>query len=201
MTTITPMTTTDTKTDNTRPIWRYNFSASFIELIYEFSKIHKDDNIKDYKKAWETWTNDNKDELENEIMILMRKGYCKKESELENNDLVELEKEIMKKIFQSSRYYFRKKNNDKKDKKVKENKDKDSDADKEEKDARHANKKKILDEMEKFINDSNHSIKPSDSFDLFMQNNSIDIDVDVDVDLKKIYKNKYYRIINKNKIQ
>lgn len=80
-------------------IYRYKFSERINELLFTFSKIHQYDDRKTFKEAWDFWSEDNKEILDFEIERLKQLNY---------------EGDIINKMFKSSRYYFRKKNNRKK---------------------------------------------------------------------------------------
>jgi len=80
-------------------IFRFKFTQDFMDLLFEFSKIHQYDNRKDFKEAWQTWTDENKEIIEEETERLNIMGY---------------RGDIMDKMFKSARYYFRKKTTDKK---------------------------------------------------------------------------------------
>lgn len=80
--------------------FRYKFTQKFMDLLFEFSKIHQYDNRKDFKEAWSVWIEENNEEVTNEIERLTNKGY--------NGDAKD-------KMFKSARYYFRKKTTIKKE--------------------------------------------------------------------------------------
>jgi hypothetical protein len=68
--------------------------------LFKFSKIHQYDHRKDFKEAWEIWTENNDELIEDEIRRLNNFGY--------DGDVVD-------KMFKSARYYFRKKSTEKKE--------------------------------------------------------------------------------------
>jgi hypothetical protein len=80
----------------TSQIFRFKFTDNFIHELNNFAKLHEFDNRIDFKQAWEKWNETNAELVQNEIDILTRLGY---------------EGDIMKKMFVSARYYFRKKGN------------------------------------------------------------------------------------------
>lgn len=75
-------------------IFRFKFTEEFMAELYAFSKIHQYDARKDFKEAWELWTEANSDIIESEEQRLLRLGY---------------DGDILDKMFKSARYYFRKK--------------------------------------------------------------------------------------------
>ena len=76
-------------------IFRFKFTEEFMEELYSFSKIHQYDHRKDFKEAWEIWTEAYSDLVESEVERLQRLGY---------------DGDVLDKMFKSARYYFRKKN-------------------------------------------------------------------------------------------
>lgn len=74
--------------------YRYDFSKTFIEKLSYFAKLHQNDERKQFKEAWVDWMEENKEEIDEEYRVLTELGY-----EGDMND----------KMFQSVRYYFRKK--------------------------------------------------------------------------------------------
>jgi hypothetical protein len=71
-----------------------------MEELYTFSKIHQYDERNDFKEAWKIWTEDNEEIINNEIKRLNELKY---------------DGDIIDKMFKSARYYFRKKNTEKKE--------------------------------------------------------------------------------------
>jgi hypothetical protein len=85
----------DLETDDfTVTIFRFKFTEEFMEELHSFSKIHQYDDRKDFKEAWEIWTEAYSDLIESEEQRLQRLGY---------------EGDTLDKMFKSARYYFRKK--------------------------------------------------------------------------------------------
>jgi hypothetical protein len=76
------------------PIYRYKFTQKFMTELYQFSKIHQYDHRKVFKEAWDIWTQENDELLSSEISRLQKLEY---------------DGDILKKMFKSARYYFRKK--------------------------------------------------------------------------------------------
>jgi len=87
----------DESSSNT--IYRYKFTEDFMVDLYKFAKIHQYDDRKDFKEAWLTWVEDNKNIVDEEMHRLLYLGY---------------EGDILDKMFKSARYYFRKKSTEKK---------------------------------------------------------------------------------------
>ena len=80
--------------DITTPIYRYKFTNEFTDELYKFAKIHQYDHRHDFKDAWNVWTEDNADLVNDEIQRLTQLRY---------------DGDILDKMFKSARYYFRKK--------------------------------------------------------------------------------------------
>ena len=82
--------------DNVFPIviYRFKFTEEFMVYLYNFSKIHQYDDRKDFKEAWNVWTEENDDIIDGEMRRLLNLGY---------------EGDVLDKMFKSARYYFRKK--------------------------------------------------------------------------------------------
>ena len=76
------------------PIFRYKFSKEFMDILYEFSKVHQYDDRKIFKESWISWIEIHEDIINIEIKRLKQNGCIK---------------DVLKKMFVSSRYYFRKK--------------------------------------------------------------------------------------------
>ena len=76
------------------PIFRFKFTEPFMEDLNKFAKIHQYDHRKDFKEAWEIWTEENDDIIQEEVDRLNNLGY---------------DGDILDKMFKSARYYFRKK--------------------------------------------------------------------------------------------
>ena len=76
------------------PIFRYKFSKEIMDILYEFSKIHQYDDREIFKESWISWIEIHEDIINIEIKRLKQNGCIK---------------DILKKMFVSSRYYFRKK--------------------------------------------------------------------------------------------
>ena len=169
---------------NNIKIYRYNFSDEFMDELYKFSKIHQYDHRKDFKDAWEIWLSENSHIILKETTRLTDLRY---------------DGDIIKKMFTSARYYFRKKGTQKK--------------------APHTRctyigiQKELLDAMDNHIKANIHQdwYKPSDAFTKFCKDNidllqkeieilikhSIVESDDIRKKIKKTYKNRYFMIISK----
>jgi len=179
---------TDTKDMDTKDIniniYRYKFLDSFTSELYKFSKIHQYDHRKDFKEAWKIWTEENDDITSQEVRRLTELGY---------------DGDVLDKMFKSARYYFRKKNPQKKDP-IKRR-------------VYNGLNKELLDSMDNHIekNIKNTDYKPSDGFDSYCKENTellkeeiksfIDKGIfnvkDIQSKVKKTYKNRYFLFINK----
>ena len=80
-------------------IYRYKFTADFMNELYIFSKVHQYDHRKVFKEAWEVWIEENDNIVTSEVKRLTELGY---------------DGNIIEKMFKSARYYFRKKSTEKK---------------------------------------------------------------------------------------
>ena len=166
-------------------IYRYKFSHEFIEELYKFSKVHQYDHRKDFKDAWDLWVDDNSKIVSQEFTRLTDLGY--------NGD-------ILNKMFTSARYYFRKKETEKKTPRMR---------------CTYIGiQKELLDAMDNHITLklSEAWYKPSIGFndfckeniellqqeiEILIKYNVVDAD-DIKKKIKKTYKNRYFMIINKN---
>jgi hypothetical protein len=165
-------------------IYRYKFTNEFTDELYKFSKIHQYDHRKDFKEAWEKWTEENDDMIDKEIRRLTNLGY---------------DGDILDKMFKSARYYFRKKSTEKKEP-IKRR-------------IYVGSQKDLLDAMDQHIknNIKSSDFKPSDGFDEFCRNNiellkeqvnqfvqsGIKDSNEIKNKIKKTYKNRYFIIISK----
>jgi hypothetical protein len=169
---------------NKQPIFRFKFSQPFIDEMYVFSKVHQYDSRHDFKDAWNTWTENNTELINNETKRLENMNY---------------QGDIMDKMFKSARYYFRKKSTIKKDpseRGIYVNLD-----------------KELLYAMDDHIKRNifaNIKMKPSESVKEFQQINAEYIkektqhlcqeegfdETMVENKIKKTYKNRYFMIMN-----
>jgi len=168
-------------------IFRYKFTQEFMNILYEFSKIHQYDDRKIFKESWEKWVEDNNDKIIEEENRLKSLNY---------------DGDIKEKMFKSARYYFRKKSIVKKEaKKRREYISID---------------KCILSIIDEDIKQNMRTkiLKPSEYFENFckesedvinneiMRMNQIDINDDelIKEKIKKTYKNRYF-LSNKKLIE
>jgi hypothetical protein len=165
-------------------IFRYKFTDDFTGELFKFSKIHQYDHRKDFKEAWNIWTEDNDDIVSEEVRRLTNLHY---------------DGDILDKMFKSARYYFRKKSTEKKEPLKRRD--------------YIAIQRDLLDAMDHHIKSkiSGDDYKPSDGFDEFCKAN-IDLlkeevnilcrngftnSVEIKNKIKKTYKNRYFLIISK----
>lgn len=165
-------------------IYRYKFTVQFMEMLYQFSKIHQYDDRPIFKEEWNNWVEENEEQVSEEVRRLDGLGY---------------EGDVIDKMFKSARYYFRKKNISKKEPKQRR--------------VYVSCKKDILDAMDSHIEDGlkTQEYKPSEGFNDFCDKNK-DLLKDEIVHLiesnitdtseilskvKKTYKNRYFIISNK----
>jgi len=166
--------------DTDKVIFRYKFSQTFMDNLYEFSKIHEHDDRSTYKENWEIWLQENDELVKNEINILQKTGY---------------EGNILNKMFKSSRYYFRKKKTEKKEPKQRR--------------IYVGVSQELLDCMDQYI-ENFITIKPATSFIDFCKENANLLQEEVSrlckkgykdsheilMKVKKTYKNRYFIQIN-----
>ena len=164
-------------------IYRYKFINELTNELYKFSKIHQYDHRKDFKEAWEIWTEENSELIDMEVRRLTNLGY---------------DGNILDKMFKSSRYYLRKKSTEKKTPSKRR--------------IYVGSQKYLLEAMDQHIKSSilSGEFKPSDGFDDFCKQN---VDVvkeqvnqlirsgiidsnEIKSKIKKTYKNRYFLIIN-----
>jgi hypothetical protein len=165
-------------------IYRYEFTDEFMVILSQFSKIHQYDDRKDFKEAWEKWTEEKEEDIHKEITRLTELGY---------------RGDIPDKMFKSARYYFRKKN---------------TTVSQEPKTRRAytGTNKSLLESMDKFLLEQKEKkTKPSDSFLYFCEENrellkqeighllnqGYKEKEEIKNKIKKTYKNRYFILINK----
>jgi hypothetical protein len=78
-----------------KKVLRYKFSDEIVELMQDFSKIHRFDTREIYNDNWKLFVESNKDAIDTEQRRLNDIGY---------------EGCIKDKMYKSTRYYFKKKN-------------------------------------------------------------------------------------------
>jgi hypothetical protein len=172
------------ETANNHNIYRFKFDDGFTDELYKFSKIHQYDHRKDFKEAWDIWTEENDCLVSEEIRRLTNIGY---------------DGDILDKMFKSARYYFRKKSTEKKAPVQRRN--------------YIGSSKDFLDAIDNHIksNINNPEYKPSEGFDEFCKNNIELLKEEVQIlcnngftdsneikqKIKKTYKNRYFLVISK----
>ena len=159
-------------------IYRYNFSETFANELYEFAKVHQYDECHTFKEEWDEWLAENEDIVQEETNRLEGIGY---------------EGDIQDKMFKSARYYFRKKSTVKK-------------APAERRDYVTLDKG-FLEMMDRHIV-SHNDVKPAASFETFLQEYQDSVQRTVILleschkledsmqKIKKTYKNRYFTIKN-----
>jgi len=172
----------DSDRDNSHQIYRYKFLPNIIDLLTKFSKTHQYDPKKIYKEAWETFVEENSEELGREVIRLTELGY---------------DGDCFDKMYKSARYYFRKKKLSKIEPKKRRK--------------YIACDRDVLDAMDDHINQNIQSedYKPSDGYDNFVNSNQqlILLEINRMIDnglndnnaiakkIKKTYKNRYFQIM------
>ena len=165
-------------------IYRYKFTDDFTNELFKFSKVHQYDHRKDFKEAWNIWTEENDNIVNEEVRRLTNLGY---------------DGDILDKMFKSARYYFRKKSTEKKAPTERRN--------------YIGVQKDLLDAMDEHIKSKlgDDDYKPSDGFDEFCKTNLDLLKEEVNMlcrngftnseeikkKIKKTYKNRYFLIISK----
>ena len=170
--------------NNENKIFRFKFTDDFANELYAFSKIHQHDDRVTFKEAWEIWTKEKSEMVDEEISCLSTVGY---------------QGDILEKMFKSARYYFRKKPSNKKEPAKRRP---------------YINvSKELLLSMDEHINThlNDNDYKPKNGFDDFCTSN-IDILKEgiakickdgitdpalIHEKMKKTYKNRYFMITNK----
>ena len=164
-----------------KPVYRFQLSDEINQELSRFSKNHQYDHRKDFKQAFLTWREENKELFKFEIEMHKSNGY---------------QGDIEDKIFKSARYYFRKKPEPSTEKKAPN-------------ETNHyiTVNKELLETMDNYI--QNHlQDKPADSFTHFCNENrellkkeiaflydkqNIKTAKDIREKIKKTYKNRYYK--------
>jgi hypothetical protein len=126
------------------PIFRFTFSEPFLQELYLFAKIHEFDERKYFKEAWNIWLKEKEDIVLLESEKLVQIGY---------------QGDVLEKMFKSARYYFRKKNTEKKEAKKRREYT--------------GLSKELIDAMDAHVM-SNANLRPSTCFDEFC-NNHVDL--------------------------
>jgi hypothetical protein len=169
-------------------IFRYKFTDELTILLYEFAKIHEYDDRKTFKESWEIWVKENNEFINKEYERLNKMGYAG---------------DILKKMFKSARYYYRKKGTEQK-----------APA---ERRAYVSVSREVLDAIDDHIIRcrivNNNSVKPSNGFTEFCQmycdmiedekrnlfTKGYESREDAINKIKKTYKNRYFLLTKTNK--
>ena len=79
-------------------VYRFKFTDEVNSAITAFAKIHQYDDRHDYKDAWKTWMEDNKDLVEDETRRLKEIGYDKdiEDKMFKSPDILEDEEEELR---------------------------------------------------------------------------------------------------------
>jgi hypothetical protein len=170
--------------NNNINIFRYKFTEDFTNELYKFSKIHQYDHRNDFKEAWNIWTEENEDLVDDEIRRLSNLGY---------------DGDILDKMFKSARYYFRKKSTEKKEPQKRR--------------VYVGVQKELLESMDKHItnNINDKEYKPSEGFTIFCKENTETLQkevsrlckcgltdhIEIKNKIKKTYKNRYFMLVKK----
>ena len=172
--------------DNELPIviYRFKFTEDFMVYLYNFSKIHQYDDRKDFKEAWNVWTEENDDIIDGEMRRLLTLGY---------------EGDVLDKMFKSARYYFRKKSTERTDPKQRRQ--------------YISVTKDLLDAMDRHIENNiyDENYQPKTGFITFCKDNEallketissifgqgIKESELIEDKIKKTYKNRYFMLTNK----
>lgn len=75
-------------------IYRFKFTQEFMDILFQFSKVHQYDDRNSFKEAWSIWMEENENIVTSEIRRLTNLDY---------------KGDICDKMFKSARYYYRKK--------------------------------------------------------------------------------------------
>jgi len=168
--------------------FRFDYTDEFSELLGEFAKVNQYENRQTYKKNWIIWKEENQNIYENEIARIKSAGYPGN---------------IEEKIFESVRYYYRKKLNRKKENKTRIDK-------KEEKLKGLSSqiKQSMDNHMKIYILDN---LSPAEAFDNFCKSYLSEIEreiyrlknitkmkldpISITLKFKKAYKNRFYKIV------
>ena len=170
--------------NNNINIFRYKFTEGFTIELYKFSKIQQYDHRSDFKEAWNVWTEENEDLVDEEIRRLSNLGY---------------DGDILDKMFKSARYYFRKKSTEKKEPQKRR--------------VYVGVQKELLESMDKHIinNINDKEYKPSEGFTIFCKENTETLQkevsrlckcgltdhIEIKNKIKKTYKNRYFMLVKK----
>ena len=156
-----------------------------MNMLQEFSQIHKYDDKETYKEAWENWTKENEEIINNEEKRLTNFGWTGN---------------IKSKMFKSAKYYFRNKSNIEKEPKKRRNY------------TRVTTDLRMTIDRHIVCSIKENTYKPSDGLDNFYKLHDDIINEEyqnfnklgfsknvVDEKIKKTYKNRYFQFIKKIK--
>lgn len=161
-------------------VYRHKFTAETTEQMDYFAKLHKDDDRKTFKDAWEHWTNENGEMIQMEQRRHADAGY--------NGDVID-------KMYKSVRYYYRKKKTDT------------NTSNEQNRRVYVALDRNLLRLMDSHI-DENKEVKPATAFNDFCENNKETIKnealrlkeylkaEEISEKIKKTYKNRHFNSIN-----
>lgn len=161
-------------------VYRHKFTAETIENMDYFAKLHKNDDRKTFKDAWERWINENAEMIQMEQRRHVDTGY--------NGDVID-------KMYKSVRYYYRKK------------KPETNENNEQNRRVYVALDRNLLRLMDTHI-ETNKEVKPSTAFNDFCENNKEVIKYEairlkdylnageISEKIKKTYKNRHFNSIN-----
>ena len=166
-------------------VFRFKFTQTIMNMLQEFSQIHKYDDKETYKEAWENWTKENEEIINNEEKRLTNFGWTGN---------------IKSKMFKSAKYYFRNKSNIEKEPKKRRNY------------TRVTTDLRMTIDRHIVCSIKENTYKPSDGLDNFYKLHDDIINEEyqnfnklgfsknvVDEKIKKTYKNRYFKFIKKIK--
>jgi len=166
--------------------FRINYSENFIQLLEDFAKNHSTEDRKTFKQNWISLRNKNIEIFQKEISQIQNQGY---------------DGDIDKKIFESIRYYYRKKvlNQTTKPKNIKTKLCGFS----------REIKQKMDIHIKNIVQETEYLVSPADAFDDFCRQSREEITIEVfrikskvnqelepneiTIKFKKSYKNRYYK--------
>ncbi len=85
--------------ETTGNVFRYKFDSTIVELIDNFTKIHKYDEADQFREEWNEFIKENKPQIDRENQRLSTLGYSG---------------DIYSKMYKSARYYYKNKSTEKK---------------------------------------------------------------------------------------
>ena len=155
--------------------FRHDFGETFMKEMKHFAIVHKYDDRKVFKEAWNKWTEQDyiRTQIDQEVEQLRNSGYTG---------------DILDKMFKSARYYFRKK-----EEKVEETPRK-----------KYVSLSPVfLEQIDKYIMTVITSLSPADMYDEFCKNRKELISEQIQhltnmaseeicIKLKKTFKNRFY---------